>query len=62
MYMVKQPIYMLPLKCAIAGAAKKSKNAHVWCGGVQDEKLLCAECAGVPKLTAHKYSVDNRHP
>ena len=23
---------------------------------VRDEKLLCAECAGVPKLTAHKYS------
>ena len=47
---------MLPLKCAGVGVAKNSKNAHVRCGSVRDEKLLCAECAGVPKLTVHKYS------
>ena len=35
---------------------KKSRNTHVLCESVQDEKLLCAECAGVPKLAAHKYS------
>ena len=26
------------------------------CGSVRDEKLLCAECAGVPELAVHKYS------
>ena len=26
------------------------------CGSVRSEELLCAECAGVPKLAAHKYS------
>ena len=48
---------MLLLKCAGVGVAKKSKNTHAWCRGVPDKKLLCAECVGVPKLTAHKYSV-----
>ena len=47
---------MLPLKCAGVGVAKNSKNAHVWYESVREEKLLCAECAGVPKLAAHKYS------
>ena len=47
---------MLPLKCAGVGVVKKSRNTHLRCGSVQDEKLLCAECAGVPKLAAHKYS------
>ena len=47
---------MLPLKCAGVGVVKKSRNTHVRCGSVRDEKLLCAECAGVPKLAAHKYS------
>ena len=36
------------------GVAKNYKNAHVWCGSVRDEKLLCTECASVPKLVAHK--------
>ena len=45
------------MKCAGVGVAKLSKNAHVRCGNVRSEKLLCAECAGVPKLPAHKYSV-----
>ena len=44
------------MKCAGVGAAKFSKNAHVWCGSVRSKNLLCTECAGVPKLTAHKYS------
>ena len=44
------------MKCAGVGVAKLSKNAHVRCGSVRSEKLLCAECAGVPKLAAHKYS------
>ena len=43
----------VPVKCAGVGVAKFSKNAHVRC-----EKLLCAECVGVPKLAAHKYSVN----
>ena len=41
---------MVPLNCAGAGVVTSTINAH------EDEKLLCAECAGVPKLTAHKYS------
>ena len=55
-YDTKQPIFMLPLKCAVVGAVKKLRNTHVQCGSVRDEKLLCAECAGVAKLAAHKYS------
>ena len=47
---------MVSVKCAGVGAAKFSKNRHVWCGSVWSEKLLCAEWAGVPKLAAHKYS------
>ena len=47
---------MLSLKCAGMGVARKSKNAHVRCGSVRNEKLLCAECADVPKVTAQKYS------
>ena len=54
----KRPIFMLPWKCAGVGAAENSKNTDVRCGSVRVKKLLCAECAGVPKLTAHKYSVD----
>ena len=46
---------MLPLKCVGVGAAKNLKEVHVQCLSVRGEKLLCAECAGVPKLTAHKY-------
>ena len=46
------------VKCVGVGAAKLSRNAHVRCVSVQSEKLLCAECAGVPKLVAHKYSVN----
>ena len=44
------------MKCAGVGAAKFSKNAHVRCGSVWSEKLLYAECEGVPKLALHKYS------
>ena len=44
------------MKCAGVGGAKFPKNTHVPCGSVRSEKLLCAECAGVPKLAAHKYS------
>ena len=47
------------MKFAGVGAAKLSKYAHSRCGSVQSEKLLCAECAGVPKLAAHKYSGNN---
>ena len=53
----KYSIFGVPVKCAGVGVAKLSKNAHVRCGSVRSEKLLCAECAGVPKLAAHKYSV-----
>ena len=42
------------MKCV--GVAKLSKTAHMRYSSVQSEKLLCAECAGVPKLAAHKYS------
>ena len=38
------------------GAAKFSKNAQVRCKSEQSKKLLCPECAGVPKLAAHKCS------
>ena len=47
---------MVSVKCAGVGVAKIPKNTHVRCGSVRSEKLLCAECAGVPKLAAHKYS------
>ena len=47
---------MLLFKCAGVDAAKNSKNTHVRCKSVRDEKLFCAKCAGVQKLTAHKYS------
>ena len=47
------------MKYAVVGAENFSKNAHVRCGSVQDEKILCVECAGVPKLAAHKYSDAN---
>ena len=44
------------MKCAGVGVENFSKNTHVRCGSVRSKKLLCAECAGVPKLAAHKYS------
>ena len=44
------------MKCAGVGVENFSKNTHVRCGSVRSEKLLCAECAGVPELAAHKYS------
>ena len=47
------------LECAGLDAAKNSIKTHVQCGSVLDEKLLCAECAGAPKLAAHKYSGEN---
>ena len=47
---------MVSVKCAGVGVAKIPKNTHVQCGSVRSEKLLCAECAGVPKLDTHKYS------
>ena len=47
---------MVPVKCAGVGVAKFSKNTHLRCWIVGSEKLLCAECAGVPKVAAHKYS------
>ena len=55
-YHIKNSIFGIPVKCAGVGVAKFSKNPHVRCGSVQSEKLLCAKCAGVPKLAAHKYS------
>ena len=33
-----------------------SEATTKFCLSVRYEKLLCAECAGVPKLTDHKYS------
>ena len=45
---------MLRLKCGGVGVVKKSRNTHVRCGSVQDEKLLSAECADVPNLATHK--------
>ena len=47
------------MKCAGVGVENFSKNTHVWCGSVRSEKILCAECAGVPELAAHKYSGKN---
>ena len=44
------------MKCASVGVVKKSRNTHLRCGSVRNEKLLCAECADVPKLAARKYS------
>ena len=38
----KQPILMLPSKCAGVGEAKNSQNSYMRCGRVRDEKLLCA--------------------
>ena len=56
MYHVKHSIFWVPMKCAVVGAENFSKSTHVQCGSVQSEKLLCAECVGVPKLASHKYS------
>ena len=50
---------MVSVKCAGVSVAKIPKNTHVRCGSVRIEKLLCAECAGVPKFAAHKYSEKN---
>ena len=44
------------MKFAGVGVETFSKNTHVRCGSVRSEKLLCAECVGVPELAAHKYS------
>ena len=49
-------ILMLPSKCAGLGVAKNYKKTHVQCESVRIKKLLCAECAGVLKMSAHKYS------
>ena len=57
MYIIKHSILGVSVKCVGVGAEKISINTHVQCGSVRSEKLLCAECAGVPKLAAHKYSV-----
>ena len=46
------------MKCV--GVAKFSKTAHVRCGSVWSKKLLCAECVGVPKFAAHKYSASHK--
>ena len=56
MYHIKHSVFGVPLKCAGVGVAKFSENTHVRCGSVQSEKLLCAECAVVPKFAAPKYS------
>ena len=61
-YHIKHSILGVPVKCAGVGVAKFSKNAHVRCGSVRSEKLLCAECVGVPKLAAHKYSAFCKGP
>jgi len=45
------------VKCAGVGVVKFSKNTRVG-GSVRSEKLLWAECAGVPKVAAHKYSAN----
>ena len=45
------------MKCA--GVGEFSKHTHMRCGSVQREEVLFAECAGVPKLAAHKYSDKN---
>ena len=47
------------MKCVGVGAAKFPKNTHVRWGVCGAKKLLCTECAGVPKLAAHKYSATN---
>ena len=60
-YHIKHSIFGVPVNCAGVGAAKFSKNAHVWCGSVRSEKLLCTECASVPKLAAHQYSDAQYH-
>ena len=57
MYHVKHSIFWVPVKCVGVSVEIFSKNAHVWCRSVKSEKLLCTECAGVPKLAEHKYSV-----
>ena len=41
---------------------KLKKNAYVRFGSVRDVKLFCGECAGVPKLAAHKYSGSEHSP
>ena len=51
-YHINHSIFVVRVKCAGAGVAKFSKNAHVWCGSVGSKKLLCAESEGVPKLAA----------
>ena len=55
--------FRVPVKCAGVGVGVEnfSKNIHVRCGSVRREKLLCAECAGVPEFAAHKYSASYLH-
>ena len=55
-YHIKHFIFGVPVKCVGVGAAKFLNNTQVRCGSVRSEKLLCAVCAGVPKLAAHKHS------
>ena len=59
---MKYSIFEVLVKCV--GVAKFSKNTHthVQCGSELSEKLLCAECAGVPKLAALKYSGEKITP
>ena len=60
-YDTKQFISMLSSKCVGVGAAKNSKNPHVLCGTVRDEKLLCAECADVQKLTENTLNTSSKN-
>ena len=53
---VSYKAFFFGIPFAGVGVAKFSKNTHMQCGSVQSEKLLCAECVGVPKLSVHKYS------
>ena len=57
---MKLSIFVVFVKCADVGAAKflKKRTCAVReC--VRSEKPLCVECAGVPKLAAHKDSDAN---
>ena len=48
--------FYAPIEVCGCGCGRKFYKLTCGMWSVRDEKLLCAECAGVPKLAAHKYA------
>ena len=47
--MVEINLFLFSCQSVRVWVWQKNKKAHVQCGSAQDEKLLCAECGGVPR-------------